>query len=183
MIDFNQVKGAVLGLSEAQWRELVKIRAAMESQIRSTNTGGQQGYARDPTEGLYFDLRHALNRRCDANLPDLSKFKRDRPAIVGKIAQVNHTLEEMLMREFSPLTRQEHDSIKALMVDLAVSYVFTKNANNPENFSPPSPQQVLDALAVPTEMLDDQLPGYRRKGVLRRVLLDTIRLPQERRKL
>ena len=164
---FEDVKSKLLSLNQAQRAELVKMLNALNA--------NSQAHPRDASAGLYDEMRRVLNLRCNTNLPNLHEFKRANPQIVNRIGAVNQALEQMMAREFTHLTRQEHDSVKALLVDITVSHLFDKIRLSPEPMAMPTPQRVLDALAVPEQVMDEQFPGYRRAGVLGEMLLRFVR--------
>ena len=159
----QQVKSMVVSLPPVQQRE---VRDLIDTLL---STKEVPEWRRDPTEGLYDDLRSKMNFRFDSGLPDsVRALKRIRPQIVARLTEINKAVEQCIAHEFGAINIQEHALVRALLVDTAIFSILSRTGPND---SYPNPERVLDALADPTGLLDQQFPGYRRAGVLKKMVL------------
>lgn len=161
-LSFERIKSAVLSLTQAQRIELMSVLATLTAPKTSDYGYGLRG------SDLYEEIRRVLNARCRTGLPDLRTLRKQLGWMPSKLAEIDKAMEEMLGRDLPKLSRQQHDSIKAYLVNSAVDYLQDRPGGRER---PVLLNEVLDVLAVPSQLVDEQFPGYRQAGVLREMLV------------
>ena len=159
-LSFERIKSAVLGLTQTQRLELMSILATL-----TTPKTSDYGL---PGGSLYEEIRRVLNARCQTGLPDLRTLRKQLGWMPTKIAEIDKAMEEMLARDLPNLSRQQHDAIKAYLVNSAIDYLQDRSGGRER---PVLLNEVLDVLAVPSQLVDEQFPGYRQAGVLKEMLV------------
>lgn len=167
-LSFDQIKSAVLGLPMEQRRELLAILYALNTPPTKQDEINPHIL---PGMDLYEEIRRALNSRYHAALPDLRTLRKRLAYMPSKIAEVDKAVMSMIETDLPRLTRQQHTAVKQYVVSLAIDYLTDRKGGKEIT---PTLESVLNALAVPTQLVDEQFPGYRRAGVLRDMLVQYV---------